>query len=657
MRRPAVVENVSRPVGGEALPRLAPRETSREAPDSSHAESYRYLEDDADPRTVAWQAEQLAFARRLLDRLPLRAEIARELAASDMGHAVDTVIQMGASTFYRWHSEQREHLGLLQPGRGSREIVVPEANMLDHVVPSPSGRLLAVQYSERGNIMTRVFDVDRGPVEPPSNEMFLPKWAPDERSFFYLRAAHRGVTPSIARHIVGEPQSADRTVFGAGTPSDKLLRDWTADSSLSFEVGQRTLSVVIRRSALAGVYRRPDEPPVFTAAVAPLDAVASGAVSFRQVDVSQAAWVLPEADDSLLVATWVGKHLRVTRAVLPASGSALLADDPPPGAHIVKAADALYFVSEAQVVRQATAASRRETIQLPGPLLSFDANPLTPGLRIQVASATRGGWFSLGPKTDFVRMVFDVQQPELAAVEEVTPIEIAGAPARLTLVHAADARRDASHPAILHSFTVLFPQVELRSWLSHGGVFASCSGTTSPGKGPTREQRERQWADRISDCARAIQQTGWVSAIGLVGNPFNAAVAARAGAADPGLYGALVLDSRGDGPAPLRSLDWFTATLHSGQDGAEESTARGFPPLLVLLEQDRATPARARKLVAKVNAENRDRPAALLIEHDENSAQDEARLEAFLFLTLAGRGKERLPNWVRRDGESAPPAR
>jgi hypothetical protein len=38
-------------------------------------------------------------------------------------------------------------------------------------------------------------------------------------------------------------------------------------------------------------------------------------------------------------------------------------------------------------------------------------------------------------------------------------------------------------------------------------------------------------------------------------------------------------------------------------------------------------------------------------------AEDESRIDAFFFLALAGRGKDRLPNFVRRDGETGRPAR
>ena len=200
------------------------------------ADPYRWLEDPADERTVAWQGQQAA----------LMADERSTWGRRD--HFVDRVAELlGSGTvsppYYRGN---RYFLTRREPGQqfavlylvddaGERVLLDPMAldpsgrTTLDAWQPSKEGTRLAYQLSVGGNeeSLLYVMDVDSGEIlEGPIDRCrYSPvAWVPGGASYYYVRRIAPELLPDSERnfhrrvylHRVGQPTHTDTVVFGAG---------------------------------------------------------------------------------------------------------------------------------------------------------------------------------------------------------------------------------------------------------------------------------------------------------------------------------------------------------------------------------------------------------------------------------------------------------
>lgn len=201
------------------------------------ADPYRWLEDPADPRTVAWQREQDALVRPLLDALPGRDRLTARLTELHRAGSVSAPAWRGDRQFVARREPGQEHAALLviEPEGTERKLVDPGAldpagtTTLDGAVASIEGDRLAYQLSTGGDEESRLYvlDVATGErVEGPIDRCrYSPiAWLPGGEELYYVRRLAPGDVPAgeeqfhrrVWRHRVGADPATDVEVHGAG---------------------------------------------------------------------------------------------------------------------------------------------------------------------------------------------------------------------------------------------------------------------------------------------------------------------------------------------------------------------------------------------------------------------------------------------------------
>ncbi|WP_344658882.1 prolyl oligopeptidase family serine peptidase [Catenulispora subtropica] len=201
---------------------------------------YRWLEDPADPRTVAWESGQaalLAQARREWKTTePFAARLTELLGTGD----VAAPVWRGKRRFVTRRLPGQEHAVLLvvEADGGERVLVDPMAldpsgtTTLDGWLPSKEGDRLVYLVSEAGTEESVLFVLDVATGEriegPITRTKYSPvAWLPGGESYYYVRRLHPDLVPADERqyhrrvllHRIGtDPDADDVEIFGAGQP-------------------------------------------------------------------------------------------------------------------------------------------------------------------------------------------------------------------------------------------------------------------------------------------------------------------------------------------------------------------------------------------------------------------------------------------------------
>ncbi len=202
------------------------------------ADPYRWLEDDDDPRTVAWAQQQDALAAEVLGGLPLRAAFAARLEQLVHAGAVGVPVWRGQRAFSTRRDPGQEHavLRVREPDGSVRVLIDPTAldpdgtTTLDAWSPSWEGDRLAYQLSTGGNEESRLYVMDVGSGEvvdgPIDRCRYSPvAWVPGGEELFYVRRLAPELVPAgeeqfhrrVWRHRVGAPAGDDVLVHGEGS--------------------------------------------------------------------------------------------------------------------------------------------------------------------------------------------------------------------------------------------------------------------------------------------------------------------------------------------------------------------------------------------------------------------------------------------------------
>ena len=202
------------------------------------ADPYRWLEDAADPRTIAWTEAQDALAGDLLSALPLRDQFAARLEQLVHAGAVGVPVWRGQRAFSTRRDPGQEHavLRVREPDGTQRVLVDPMAldpagtTTLDAWSPSWEGDRLAYQLSTGGDEESRLYvlDVTTGEVVdgPIDRCRYSPvAWLPGGDELFYVRRLAPDAVPAgeeqfhrrVWRHRVGGSPDDDELVHGEGS--------------------------------------------------------------------------------------------------------------------------------------------------------------------------------------------------------------------------------------------------------------------------------------------------------------------------------------------------------------------------------------------------------------------------------------------------------
>jgi prolyl oligopeptidase len=198
---------------------------------------YRWLEDPADPRTVAWATAQDDLAVPYLAGLPgrdgLRTRLTQLLATGSVG----VPVWRGERCFFSRREAGGEHPVLLvrEADGTERELVDPLAidpagtTTLDAWTPSVEGDRLAYQLSHGGDEESLLYVLDVATGErldgPVDRCRYSPVgWLPGGKEYFFARRLAASQVPEgeaqfhrrVYRHRVGTDPSQDLEVHGAG---------------------------------------------------------------------------------------------------------------------------------------------------------------------------------------------------------------------------------------------------------------------------------------------------------------------------------------------------------------------------------------------------------------------------------------------------------
>ena len=201
------------------------------------ADPYRWLEDDEDPRTLAWLSSQAELMESERSEWTLKASFADR---------VEQLLGSGTVSPPYWRGT-RHFLTRREPGQQFAVLYRVEADGSEHVLidpmqldpsglttldswqPSKEGNLLAYQLSSGGTeeSLLYVMDVATGDViEGPIDRCrYSPvAWIPGEEAFYYVRRIAPDLLPESERnfhrrvylHRVGANPDDDPLIFGAG---------------------------------------------------------------------------------------------------------------------------------------------------------------------------------------------------------------------------------------------------------------------------------------------------------------------------------------------------------------------------------------------------------------------------------------------------------
>jgi prolyl oligopeptidase len=202
------------------------------------ADPYRWLEDPADPGTVAWTRAQDALAAETLSGLPLRPEFSARLEQLVHAGAVGVPVWRGDRAFWTRRDPGQEHAVLrVREADGTERVLVDPMALdpagtttLDAWSPSWEGDLVAYQVSTGGDEESNLYvlDVATGEVVdgPIDRCRYSPvAWLPGGDELFYVRRLAPELVPAgeeqfhrrVWRHRVGGSPDDDVLVHGEGS--------------------------------------------------------------------------------------------------------------------------------------------------------------------------------------------------------------------------------------------------------------------------------------------------------------------------------------------------------------------------------------------------------------------------------------------------------
>jgi prolyl oligopeptidase len=210
-------------------------------------EDYRWLEDDKNPRVIAWTSAQDAHARGILDPLPLHAAIyqfMRKLGGSRSPSYYNLNARGGVLfAMNSQPSKQQDMLVTLRSADdpGSKHVVLDPSQVdptnstaIQFFEPSLDGSKVAVSLAAGGELVgpISVYDVASGHALPDVLTHVggltgaSVAWNTDSAGFYYTHYPHEGERPpedlnfyeQVYFHKLGTPQSQDTYVMGKDFP-------------------------------------------------------------------------------------------------------------------------------------------------------------------------------------------------------------------------------------------------------------------------------------------------------------------------------------------------------------------------------------------------------------------------------------------------------
>ncbi|WP_426266225.1 prolyl oligopeptidase family serine peptidase [Sphingomonas sp. LHG3443-2] len=172
------------------------------------SDDYRWMESGKDPRWMPWLKAQGDYTRSVMDALPGRAALLKDLSARSGALAsVGTVQWAGSTMIYRERPVGAEDFRLMVRGVHKEPRVLfdpataktPEPMVLDDYALSPDGKTVAVSMSKRGTerSVVRFIDAATGTIRPGElSDAAAVRWLPGSDGITYLKFTGEHGTPS-----------------------------------------------------------------------------------------------------------------------------------------------------------------------------------------------------------------------------------------------------------------------------------------------------------------------------------------------------------------------------------------------------------------------------------------------------------------------------
>jgi prolyl oligopeptidase len=527
---------------------------------------YRWMEAPVprNPEFRRWLEAQNDYARAVLDRLPERPALVKQLArVADIVTSVSQVQVSPTRWFYlrlapgeetpklyaRDLKSTRDRL-LLDPDT----LTAPAGShwAIDYVSPSPDGRVVAYGTSLSGSERTtlHLMDAATGRLLPDSIsrvQFGVAGWAPDGRSFYYNRLDAAGETdPSQRyrnsaawRHVLGQPVERDQLLVGPGTTATLPLGPndfpWVHPVEGSPYLYARVLHGVNKEISLY---------------VAPLKEARGTATAWRKlVDSSDGVVDLDvHGTDVYLLSHKDAPRYRVLRVKADGTGlsqaQVVVPESRAVLTRLVGARDALY-VQEldgglGRLRRLPHGTSEATGVPLPGDgaIAGISTHPRLAGVVYSLESWTRPRvWYRYEPtrvRSEDARLVPPF--PIDTAAYETVRVEVTshdGVAVPLSIITRKGLKRDGARPTLLEgygaygiTFDPWFRSTVL-PWLDRGGVYAVAHVRGGgehgdewhrAGKGPTKPNT---WKDFIA-CAEYLIRSRYTSSGRLAGSGTSA---------------------------------------------------------------------------------------------------------------------------------------
>ena len=549
---------------------------------------YRYFENLEDPEVAAWIKEQAHFTREVLDRVPQRAALYKEIARyGDSASARVSSVQVSGDFVYyekRRATDNLPKLYVRKGWRGKERLLVDPERMqpvgsahyaIDYYAPSPDNRHVAYGISLGGSEQSvlHVMDLVTGKetAEHIDRANYAsPAWLPDGR-LLYSRlqklAAGAPVTDKYQNqrvfvHTLGTDPDGDPVVFGSGVAPGIDVRP----AELVFVAlapGSKHLLAV----AVNGTQH---ELRVWTAPLAALDGartpwkmVADTSDDVTDVSVTgDRLFAVSHKDASrsqVLEVSLPDPDIAHARVVVPVAESVVTG--------VAAAGDAVYVrrmnggISE--LLRVGYDGGPASAVKLPfdGDIDALASDPRVPGLLFSMGGWTRfGSVFAYQPQAQ--RVVDTGLQPQGPydtardlVSEEVKATAPDGTSIPLSLVYRKGLKTDGSNPTILWGYgsygiseTPSYSPT-LLPWFERGGIFAVCHvrGGGEYGedwyKAGYQATKPNTWHDAIA-CAQWLVDHRYTSPpkLAVRGGSAGGILVGRAITERPDLFGAAIDD-------------------------------------------------------------------------------------------------------------------
>jgi prolyl oligopeptidase len=598
----------------------APVATPRVVSDTLHGialeDPYRWMEQPENAEFTAWMRAQGAYARARLEGIPHRDKLLARMREVALGTRTVRNVTRAAGDLFFLRVESGAPLPRLvvRGADGDERVLFDPAAAggdggphlsIDNFMPSPDGRLVAVNLARGGGEVTRVhvLETATGTMRPEVIERiwgeFAVSWLPDATGFLYTQMAPESETDPAADPLMGMRVRIHR--LGTAPGDDPLLLGPGVSSGMPIDPREFPWVEIPRGSEWVLAYASGARSEV-RLCVARLDELRGTDTPWRCVAEydDEVELAVVHGDDLYMLSSKDAPNRRVLRVpladpVLAAAQVVVPEREERVLSSISAARDALYLVEmdrgSDRLSRLDYAGGAPREVEMPiAPCsVSLVASPDQEGVLVMAQSWTQPRtWYAFEPADATLRDIgLGTGSPvDLSgiAVDSVDVESFDGARVPLTILRSRELARDGSNPTFLMGYgaygvsTQPAYQADMLPWLERGGVFAICHvrGGGEKGRGwhlAGRGANKRNGVRDLIACAEYLAANGYTqpSHVGVWTTSLGGVLVGGAMTERPDAFAAVVVDVGIFNPVRvLEGVNGANQISELGDPGTEE---------------------------------------------------------------------------------------